>query len=249
MDTRTTEASTAAESSTDGWRRLGSAAAGVMAIWSIALQALAGSIIPPVAVVGAVFAVLAVLLPRSRRTWVAAAGAVVPLLALAGNVPPIAHDLSHPEEGLVFALTVVSVVGALTTSVAGFMTWLRRPDRGARPIAAVSVGIVVVAAAVGAVAASGVESVPAAAGDVMVEARAVAFAPGDIVLAAGDTGIWVDNADPFAHTFTIAGTDVDLRVPAGAAQRVDVDLAPGTYSVICAVPGHESMTATLTVEG
>jgi plastocyanin len=248
MDTRTTEASTAAEYA-DGWRRLGSAAAAVMVIWSIALQATAGSIIPPVAVVGAVFAVLAILLSRSRRTWVAVAGAVVPLLALAGNVPPIVHDLSHPEEGLVFALTVVSVVGALTTSLAGFMTWLRRPSQGARPTAAVSVGIVVVAAAVGAVAASGVESVPAAAGDVMVVAKAVAFTPGEIVLAAGDTGIWVDNADPFAHTFTIAGTDVDLRVPARTGQRVDVGLAPGTYSVICAIPGHESMTATLTVEG
>ncbi|MEX1280728.1 MAG: hypothetical protein AB1Z55_08385 [Acidimicrobiia bacterium] len=231
-----------------GWRRLGVAAAATMATWSVALQVVAGTVIPPVAAVGIAFALLATLVGRMTRTWVAVAAAVIPLLALAGNLPPIVHDLSHPEEAVVFTLTVVSVVGALLTSLAGFMLWFRRGG-SATPAAVVGTGAVVVSAIVGFVASSGVESAEAAAGDVVVETRSVQFAPTEIVFTIDATGVWVDNADPFPHTFTIEGTGIDLGVPGYSAQRVDVDLDPGTYLVICAVPGHEAMTATLVVEG
>lgn len=231
-----------------GWRRLGVAAAAVMGAWAIALQAVAGTVIPPVMVVGVVFIAIAVTFGRVQRRWVAIVTALLPLVALAGNVAPITHDLSHPEEALVFTLTVVSVVGALATSLAGFMVWFRR-SATATPAAIIGVGAVAIAAVVGAVAASGVESVAAATGDVAVEARSVRFAPEAITLGADASGVWVDNVDPFAHTFTIEGTAVDLQVPGNSSQRVDLDLDPGTYQVICAVPGHESMTATLIVEG
>lgn len=230
------------------WRHLGVGAAIALVLWSMALQAVAGGVIPPVLVVGVAFAALALLLALVPRTWAAAVTAVIPVLALAGNIPPIAYDLAHPEEATVFTLTVISVVGALLTSLAGFMLWSRR-QASATPAAIVGLGAVVVAGLVGAVAAGGVESAEAAPGDVPVETRSVQFAPTEISLGIGDTGVWVDNADPFAHTFTVEGTDVDLQVPGNSTQRVDVDLDPGTYRVVCAVPGHEGMTATLTVEG
>ena len=57
----------------------------------------------------------------------------------------------------------------------------------------------------------------------------------------------VDNADPFRHTFTIEGAGVDVEIPAGRTVEVPLDLQPGTYDYICAVPGHEAMTGTLVV--
>lgn len=245
----TTAAPPVGVSSITGWRRVGVGAALAMAVWSVALQLVIGAFIPPVTGVGVLFAALAVGLARSTRTWVHVATALLPLLALAGNTGPIVADLSHPEAAAVFTLTVVSVVGALVTSSAGFLLWFDRAHGAAGPVAAVAGGLVVVAAGVGLVSASGVESAPALDGDVTVEARALRFAPAEIVVPAGATGVWVDNPDPVAHTFSIGGTDIDLDVPANSSQRVDVALEPGTYSVFCAIPGHESMTATLRVEG
>ena len=66
---------------------------------------------------------------------------------------------------------------------------------------------------------------------------------------AGTVGVWVDNRDGIHHTFTIEGLDVDLEIPALKAKRVDFEAPAGTYDVICTVPGHESMTATLSVGG
>jgi plastocyanin len=236
-------------SSITGWRRVGIGAAVAMAIWSVTLQLVIGAFIPPVTGVGVLFVLLGIGLSRSTATWVHAATALLPLLALAGNTGPILADLSHPEAAAVFTLTVVSVVGALVTSASGFILWFDRAHGAAGPVAAVAGGLVVVAAAIGVVSASGVENAPALAGDVTVEARALRFTPMEIVFPTGAGGIWVDNPDPVAHTFSIGGTDIDLDVPANSSQRVDVTLEPGTYSVFCAIPGHESMTATLRVEG
>lgn len=245
----TTESPPPTTTSPTGWRRVGIGAAVAMVIWAIALQLVIGAFIPPVTGVGALFALLAFGLARSDRKWVHVAASLLPLAALGGNLGPILADLAHPEAAAVFTLTVVSIVGALTTSAVGVMLWFDRPDRASTPLAVVGIGIVVVAAAVGFVAASGVESAVALSGDVAVEARALRFDPGEIVLPTDGSGVWVDNADPVVHTFSIGGTPIDLEVPANSSQRIDIDLAPGTYSVFCAVPGHESMTATLTVEG
>ena len=71
-----------------------------------------------------------------------------------------------------------------------------------------------------------------------------------ITLEAGSSGIWVDNQDGIRHTFTVPELDIDLEIPAFTAQRIDIEGAvPGEYQVICTVPGHELMTATLVVEG
>ena len=89
----------------------------------------------------------------------------------------------------------------------------------------------------------------AAAADIEVTAEKVLFAPDDLTAAAGAIGVWVDNRDGIHHTFTIEELDVDLEIPALKAKRVEFQAPAGSYEVICTVPGHESMTATITVGG
>jgi plastocyanin len=88
-------------------------------------------------------------------------------------------------------------------------------------------------------------------GDVQVDLQDTAFVPEDLEVPAGTTGFYVSNDDLFWHTFTIEGTDVDVRLASRSNRRIEVDLAPGTYQIVCRIPGHESigMTGTLEVGG
>lgn len=244
-----TESPPSTAAPTIGWRRLAIGSGLAMALWAIALQTLAGALIPELALIGTVFAALGVWAGRSSRRWVHATAAVLPLLALGANAEQIAHDLSHPEAAGLFVLGVLSVSAGLLLSIAGFMLWASRRDRAAWPLVTIAGGLLVVATSVGLVAAGTVESVEASPGDVPVQTKLLEFGPSEIVVPAGATGIWVENLDPGGHTFSVGGTDIDLEIPANSSQRVDVDLVPGSYSVFCAIPGHESMTATLIVEG
>jgi plastocyanin len=70
--------------------------------------------------------------------------------------------------------------------------------------------------------------------------------PARIAAATGDT-LFVDNRDLFRHTFTVEGTDLDVELPATQGVRIPLELAPGSYEVVCAVPGHEFMQASLEV--
>lgn len=66
--------------------------------------------------------------------------------------------------------------------------------------------------------------------------------------ASASQGITIVNEDPFAHTFTIEDTMVDVQVNGGETFRgeaVSGVLAPGTYEVICRL--HPLMTADITV--
>ena len=91
------------------------------------------------------------------------------------------------------------------------------------------------------------ESVEAAAGDVTTAITEFDFADEPVVIASGQT-LHVTNEDPARHTFTVVGTDISPTLLGGIGTRVTVDLAPGTYDVICEVPGHESMSGTLEVQ-
>jgi plastocyanin len=86
-------------------------------------------------------------------------------------------------------------------------------------------------------------------GDIEVDLADTEFVPDDLSVPAGPTAFFVENEDLFWHTFTIEGTDADVRLPTRGHRRVEVDLAPGTYRLICAIPAHESigMTGTITV--
>lgn len=246
--TSTAEKTTGVDQHGNRWTGVAVGAAVALASWALLLQVLVGHVIPPVLILGIAFVAFVPLLLVLRRRWPGLALAVTAVLAVAGDIEIVVSDLSHPEDGAVFTLTVTAVIAAVVAVVAGLAIWFRWPTGAVRGVVGSAMVVVVVAGLVGLVASSAVESVGAAPGDILVQTRAFAFGPTDLTVTAGG-GIWVDNADPFRHTFTVPGTGVDLELPGSTSRRIDVDLSPGVYEVICAIPGHESMTATLVVDG
>jgi len=70
------------------------------------------------------------------------------------------------------------------------------------------------------------------------------------VAKAGPVRVTLRNRSAVAHDVHLFGGGVDAATPMiqeGSAS-VAVALEPGTYRYVCEVPGHDSMTGTLTVE-
>ena len=109
-----------------------------------------------------------------------------------------------------------------------------------------AIGLLVLAVATSVVARVTAESVEPVSGDVTTAIAEFDFADEPIVITSGET-LHVTNDDPARHTFTVVGTDISPTLLGGIGARVTVDLPPGTYDVICEVPGHESMSGTLEV--
>jgi plastocyanin len=171
------------------------------------------------------------------------------MFAFLGNVPVIVDDLVHIDSAPTFVLTVVSVLAAVVAVVAGlgvFFGW------NTTPIRAVAVGagaVLAIGMVVSVTASLNTTSDAAVAGDVEVIAQSISFSPDPVVMSGGAGGVWIDNKDGIYHTFTIEDLDIDVEIPALKSRRVDLEAAPGTYAYICTVPGHESMTGTLIIEG
>jgi plastocyanin len=66
-------------------------------------------------------------------------------------------------------------------------------------------------------------------------------------VSAGSTAtLTIVNHDDTPHTFTVKGTDIDVKLDGGAAGQASLSgLAPGTYSVVCSY--HPQMTEMLQV--
>lgn len=229
------------------WMRFARAGAVTIVVWSVVLQLIAG-LIPPVALIGLVFFGFVPLLTGERRK-LGLAFAVVALLVVAGNLPAVVDDLGNPDSAPAFILTLLAVVGAGIGTLSGLGAFFRWTTAPIRPVAVSAVVLFVAGTAASVVAAANTDSDEALADDVVVVAERIAWEPGEITLTAADGGVWVDNRDGIRHTFTVEELGIDLDVPGLKTRRVDVDAAPGTYEIICEVPGHESMTGTLVVEG
>jgi plastocyanin len=230
------------------WVRATRWGAVAVVIWSLALQSIAGELIPPVAAIGVAFAVLAFFL-RGERRRLALVAAVMGLLTLFGNFPQTLDELMHPDSPPAFILTLLAVVAVIVVMISGVAAFSRWSPE---PITAVAIGAgaifalgVVVSLSMGAT----VESTDALAGDIAVTAQGVEFDPGALTAASGESGFWVDNRDGIRHTFTIESLGLEIDIPALSSQRADFELDEGQYVVTCAVPGHENMTIDLTVEG
>jgi len=78
-------------------------------------------------------------------------------------------------------------------------------------------------------------------------ARAIAFAPTELRVPAGEVTFFVDNLDPVGHTFTVGGLGVDAAVAGATAVRVAA-AEPGQYRYVCSLEGHDGMVDTLVVE-
>lgn len=230
------------------WATVARIGATTIVVWSVALQFLAGEPIPPVAVIGVVFLAF-IPFTDARRRRLGIALAIVAVLSVGGNLPLILDELSHPESAPAFILTLLSVLGAAIALAGGlgmFFGWSAASGRRL----VFGAGLVLAVGAVTSVSiAANTVSDGAQPTDVEVLTQQVAFEPGDITIGAEGTGVWIDNRDGIRHTFTVPQLGIDLDVPALKSRRIDIDAAPGTYQIFCEVPGHESMTATLTVTG
>ena len=89
---------------------------------------------------------------------------------------------------------------------------------------------------------------------VTLEAGDLYFEPDALALAQGDTLI-LTNAGVLPHNFVVEGYNddapVDIPQDGETEWTVPADLAPGTYTFFCAVPGHRQagMHGTLTITG
>lgn len=249
MSTATLErpgAATTAQSPVPAWIGLVRAGALAMVVFAIVLQATARTIIPPVLVIGLVFLAAAPFLKGERR-GLALGLAIFGIAAYLGNLPIIIDDLTHPESASAFILQLLSTVGVGLVVIGGVAAWRRRSTRLLQPLAVAAVGVFLVGTIGSIAVAAGTDSVAALPGDVQVTAEQLVWTPEDVSIGGSVTGIWIDNKDGIRHTFTIPELGIDVEVPALKARRVDIDAAPGSYQIICDVPGHESMTGTLTV--
>ena len=84
-------------------------------------------------------------------------------------------------------------------------------------------------------------------GDLLVEGKDIEWMPDSPTAAAGQVGVLVDNNDPIRHVFAVEQLNVEIEVPASTSRRVEFSAPAGTYEIICTVPGHDDMTATLVV--
>lgn len=225
------------------WAHVLAGATATVAVADLAYFAAIREVIPPTAV-GAVLTVLGLLLLRARRRAGLAVLGITSAVLLGGGLEFATPHFAHPE-GVDWAHAVIGTAGRVLAVATAVAAWRGGSEPAARRTGAVALGalgLVVVVAAVAAVASTGDTAEP---GDVVAVVERMAF-PDDLVLTSGDA-LYVDNRDLVRHTFTVEGTDVDVELPARQGVRVPIDLATGTYELVCEIPGHESMTSTLTV--
>ena len=210
------------------------------------LQILAGHVIPPLAISGTLSAVLGGVTLRRRARWLLIVDALVAVLYLVGSVPFLAANLAHPESPGSF-LAEVFILLAFLSVLIGVVLRLRGAGALARRRVVVGVAAVAVVATIGSlVAATTVDTEARQDGDITIASDRSLF-PSEVEMPAGDAVLWLDNRDPFHHTFLIDDTDIRAVMPANSSVRIPVDLAPGSYRFWCDVPGHDSMEGVLHV--
>lgn len=218
----------------------------VLAAVFVALQILAGQVTPFWGTPAAVYIVLGLALLWRAPRWLLIVTAVVVLLQVVTSAPFMIPGLTHPETPASFLPDVFIIVASFTV-VTGAVAAVRRSEPTRRPIALVAGAVAGAAVVLSIGATAGVASDTREAGDVAVTAADVEY-PERVVVNSG-AALWIDNEDPFRHTFVVEGTDVRAELPGATAVRVEADLAPGTYTFFCDVPGHEeTMRGTLSVE-
>jgi plastocyanin len=216
------------------------------AVLFLTYQLLAGHVIPPLAIFGLLTAVLGVATLRRRSRWLLAVDALIAVLYLGGGVPFMAANLAHPESPVSFLAEVFLLVTLVTVVVGVVLRWRAASDRARHQTVAGALALAGLATVVSLVAAASVDADARQDGDVAIVTEGSVF-PAQVAVPAGEAVLWLDNQDPFHHTFLIDGTDLREVLVANSSVRVPVDLAPGSYRFWCDVPGHESMEGVLDV--
>lgn len=76
---------------------------------------------------------------------------------------------------------------------------------------------------------------------VKVSAKEFAFVPDAVTLSPGAARFEIQNAGAIEHTFVITGVDKakTKSIVPGGTETLEVTLRPGSYEVICDIPGHK----------
>ena len=137
------------------------------------------------------------------------------------------------------AIPSLLAVAAVLGLVASVARWRTASDTRADLVTGIAVGLVI--ALVVFVPIAGRNAVVVHPGDLRISARNVKFSTTRLHSPRGDIGVVFTNKDLFWHTFTVGKFDVNLRVAtSGRARVVLKDVPAGTYSFVCAIPGHEA---------
>lgn len=168
------------------------------------------------------------------------------LAFLGSNVGYVVTSLAHPETPLAFNTALVSLLLAVLSGVAAVAVLAAWPPRGARTVLTAALAVGLGGAVLSQVANALVTDDVALPGDVRVVTGGLAFDPEEVLVDAGGS-LHVSNHSATRHTFTVRELGIDVELPANTARRIEVAGAPGSYPLLCAVPGHEAMTATVVV--
>jgi plastocyanin len=228
-------------------------------IWGLDLGESAGFLIPTI-----VLPAVAALLVWRFGTWAKVVGIVVALLAI-GTLWFTAFGLLEPDSVfdfvgglLVVPGAVIAIVGCVQAIRAGRRGQLRTRREGGEAramgvIVAVVTGLTVLSAVVTFVARS---TADASRADAEVALKDFSFEVGDaegLVVNGGDT-VYVENEDPFHHTFTVDDLGIDVAFGPSSQELIEIPTQPGTYTLYCRPhtsnpddPADDDMTTTLTV--
>lgn len=97
------------------------------------------------------------------------------------------------------------------------------------------------------------DTLPAGVGLTVTAVPSIRWDAADYTASAGEVTVGLVNEDSVRHTLIIAkdGTKIpDFKLEAGKKGAVDsgtITLEAGSYTLLCDVPGHQNMKATLTV--
>ena len=97
------------------------------------------------------------------------------------------------------------------------------------------------------------QTIPSDAGLIVKNVKSIRFDKSEYSAAAGNVKVVTVNEDTVRHTLIVVKDGV--KVPnfklvvaqEGAIDVGEINLAAGSYTLICDVPGHQNMKATLTV--
>ena len=97
------------------------------------------------------------------------------------------------------------------------------------------------------------QTIPSDAGLIVKNVKSIRFDKSEYSAAAGNVKVVTVNEDTVRHTLLVVKDGV--KVPnfklvvaeEGAIDVGEINLAAGSYTLICDVPGHQNMKATLTV--
>lgn len=230
---------------TRDWTLIVSLAAGFVAVADLVFLVLIGEVVPILAAAAVLTAIGIIVMQARRRTGLAVLG-VTSAVMLVGGLPFAIDHLAHPESGVDWAHAVIGTLGRLVVLVLIVGAWRSWAAQHARLAGVVALGLLGIVATVGLIATAVTGGDTRQPGDVELVIDATAF-PDQIVVESGDV-LFVDNQHIFRHNFTVEGTGIDVELPALQAVRIPIDLPPGSYEVLCDIPGHEDMTSTLVVE-